>query len=743
MAKKIIDTLQFQEDGDVHVFTLPYGTCSTAAATAAKTVAVQGNNFSLETGSRVLVKFTVANTASSPTLNVSSTGAKAIYYRGSAISANYLAANRTYEFVYNGTQWDLVGDIDSINVAYGVCSTAAATAAKTVTVADTFQLVEGAMVAVKFTYANSASSPTLNVNGTGAKPMCRYGTTALSTSTTTTGWYAGSIQIFIYDGTSWIRDYWNNSTYSNAGLGQGYGTCSTAAATTAKVVSLSSYSLTTGGVVAVKFTYAVPASATMNINSKGAKNIFYKGAAITAGIISAGDIATFIYDGTQYHLLAVDKSCSDRLFTTLVPTGTSIPADADLATTEYLKVGRYYCSSNANAKTINNCPSAMAFMMEVYSPLSTTIDNETTATYVYRIRKLTTYSPGLVFIQYVSSGATAGTFTYGDWQLQTPEYVSFASGTNSAGTTINNGATLTKGSSTNPVYVDSTGHIKACSYTLGMSVPSTAKLTDTTYSAGDGISLSGTTFSNSGVRSIATGSTNGTISVNTNGTSAEVAVKGLGSAAYTDSTAYLKLTNSGMPNITTAAQYLGTWQSTTANECALRIGGKSNGVVGFGINNDGDPAVEISTNWYPIVYLPESDYSVLYTDENNNILPVSSDGEDATYGANWVFKSSSSKGSYIEFAPSGTGILGVLGFDSAGNPGVLIANSSGFTHRTFAMEGDIYNDLIDTPLPVAMGGTGVDSHTDTTYTTARYRASALTSTATDPTVNGVINWWYE
>lgn len=62
--------------------------------------------------------------------------------------------------------------------------------------------------------------------------------------------------------------------------------------------------------------------------------------------------------------------------------------------------------------------------------------------------------------------------------------------------------------------------------------------TNTTYSAGTGISLSGTTFSNSGVRSISSGSSNGTISVNTNGTSADVAVKGLGSAAYTASTAY-------------------------------------------------------------------------------------------------------------------------------------------------------------------------------------------------------------
>lgn len=67
----------------------------------------------------------------------------------------------------------------------------------------------------------------------------------------------------------------------------------------------------------------------------------------------------------------------------------------------------------------------------------------------------------------------------------------------------------------------------------------TIAATDTTYSAGTGISLStDRKFSNAGVRSIATGTSNGTISVNTNGTSADVAVKGLGSAAYTASTAY-------------------------------------------------------------------------------------------------------------------------------------------------------------------------------------------------------------
>ena len=97
---------------------------------------------------------------------------------------------------------------------------------------------------------------------------------------------------------------------------------------------------------------------------------------------------------------------------------------------------------------------------------------------------------------------------------------------------------------------------------------------NTTYSANNGVSLSGTTFSNSGVRSIATGGTNGTISVNTNGTSAEVAVKGLGSAAYTASTAYA---TSGHTHATSIATSSGTNQITLAanTKYAITAGGTS------------------------------------------------------------------------------------------------------------------------------------------------------------------------
>jgi hypothetical protein len=96
---------------DTYINTLPYNTCSTAAGTAAKTVSA--GTFSLETGAMVVVKFTVTNTAASPTLNVSSTGAKAIYYNGAAISKDYLKANKVYQFIYDGSYWQLVGDVDT------------------------------------------------------------------------------------------------------------------------------------------------------------------------------------------------------------------------------------------------------------------------------------------------------------------------------------------------------------------------------------------------------------------------------------------------------------------------------------------------------------------------------------------------------------------------------------------------------------------------------------------------------
>ena len=74
---------------------------------------------------------------------------------------------------------------------------------------------------------------------------------------------------------------------------------------------MADYALSPNGIVSIKFGADVPASATLNINGKGAKNVYYRGSAITANIIQAGDTATFMYDGTQYHLLCVDRSAGE------------------------------------------------------------------------------------------------------------------------------------------------------------------------------------------------------------------------------------------------------------------------------------------------------------------------------------------------------------------------------------------------------------------------------------------------
>lgn len=235
-----------------------------------------------------------------------SNGKNKLYRRKMSKVYNYIKGK--LDSVYLGKTSNAVN-----GTFYGVCDTAEDTVAKTVTISGfPSTLTAGMQVTIKFTNKSGVASATLNVNGTGAKPIYRYGTTAVSTGTTTSGWVAGAVQTFTYDGTGWVREYWNNTTYTNVALGQGYATCSTAAATTAKTASLSSYSLTENGIVSIKFTYDVPAGATLNINSKGAKAMYYKGAAITAGVIKAGDTATFIYN-TYYHLISIDRLAETRV----------------------------------------------------------------------------------------------------------------------------------------------------------------------------------------------------------------------------------------------------------------------------------------------------------------------------------------------------------------------------------------------------------------------------------------------
>lgn len=226
----------------------------------------------------------------------------------------YLNSANGQLYLYDPNQSMILTRSTRPRVAYGTCSTAANVAEKIITLHSDFadwKLEVGAEFVVRFDTTNSATDITLNINGTGAKRV----------------WYnqsmVSAVQVMIcqmhrperymYDGANYVwmghaLDYYKD--YTPKLLGFGYGICDTGTTATAKTATLAGYALIQHGIVSIKFTNSVPANATLNINSKGAKPIFYRGAKIVAGVINAGDVAMFIYDGTNYIYLGTDNALS-------------------------------------------------------------------------------------------------------------------------------------------------------------------------------------------------------------------------------------------------------------------------------------------------------------------------------------------------------------------------------------------------------------------------------------------------
>lgn len=85
-----------------------YATCDTAAGTVAKVASLAAGTLSLKAGATVAVKFTYANTASSPTLNIAGTGTKAMYIQG--VRDVYWADGATVTFTYDGINWRVASE---------------------------------------------------------------------------------------------------------------------------------------------------------------------------------------------------------------------------------------------------------------------------------------------------------------------------------------------------------------------------------------------------------------------------------------------------------------------------------------------------------------------------------------------------------------------------------------------------------------------------------------------------------
>ena len=421
------------------------GTCSTAAATAAKAVTVSADqNFALKVGAIVAVKFTNTNTASTPTINVNSTGAKNIWYN----TASYTGsggdiggyANKYIYYVYDGTYWVWLGMGVENNTTYSTMSvsegtTGTATSARTMRADYLKQIIEhytgdylplagGAMTgAITRALASSGTIANTNIStlsgstdgfkidyeaSTADKGITKFSTTddanaVLSLGNTISGTYSSVLEISNKVATfPFVAKFTrNDNTYPHiAGNGS--------------VLAISATGGWAAGAGAISLDPAAlrpSTSETGNIDL-GASNALWKNLYVSGDLYHGSSKLTL---PSTAGTLALTSDINRRVLRELVPNGTAIPANTDIKTTNYLKVGKYVCSSSATAATLTNCPTTVAFNMEVFSPLKDAIDDETTAQWVYRVRKITTLS-GDIYIQEVSSGSTVGTFYYGSWK---------------------------------------------------------------------------------------------------------------------------------------------------------------------------------------------------------------------------------------------------------------------------------------------------------------------------------------
>ena len=100
----------------------------------------------------------------------------------------------------------------------------------------------------------------------------------------------------------------SNGNFDAAYIGTGYGTQTTASgATVAQTASLSNFLLLKNMSVSILFSKGITAAnATLNINSAGAKALYYMGEALQPGTIRPMTIVTMVYDGTRYQIVSME-----------------------------------------------------------------------------------------------------------------------------------------------------------------------------------------------------------------------------------------------------------------------------------------------------------------------------------------------------------------------------------------------------------------------------------------------------
>ncbi len=154
-------------DYDFGIRPMYYGTCATAAATVAKVVTCA--DFVLETGASIVVKFSYYSTGASPTLNVNSTGAKAIMMYGTTATSTYMwRSGEAVLFVYDGSYWQMVGMGTATTTYYGLTKLTSSTSSTSTTLAANAAAVKAAYDRSDFDEITLTTALATAYGGTGA-----------------------------------------------------------------------------------------------------------------------------------------------------------------------------------------------------------------------------------------------------------------------------------------------------------------------------------------------------------------------------------------------------------------------------------------------------------------------------------------------------------------------------------------------------------------------------------------------
>lgn len=180
-------------------------------------------------------------------------------------------------------------------VYYGTCNNADNVAAKTVACAG-FELEAGAAIAVYFPNGNTSTGTTLNVGGTGAKPIA-FSVASRPVSSDLPFRFSFGTILFVYNGNSYVpQGYCDNpSMVVNA-------TSTTDAGTAEKTASNLHGNITSdSSLYLVKFSNAntVQGALTLSIDNETARPIHYGGAATSASnplLWEEGDVLLFARD---------------------------------------------------------------------------------------------------------------------------------------------------------------------------------------------------------------------------------------------------------------------------------------------------------------------------------------------------------------------------------------------------------------------------------------------------------------